>query len=238
MLWSVNDLLGFRLVCRDGDLGVVRDVYIDGDAWAVRYFAADTGRWLGGRRVLVSPIAVDEVDLANDVITTRLTREQVENSPDNGNAALTRQREVDLFNHFGWPYYWPGPYTWGASLYPAAAGMLPLAGAPPDPPEPHAGEPNLRSLREISGYEVRAANGAVGDVVDLLVHPDTWKIEMLSVRTGSLLRRKHLLVEARAIDAVEWDNDAMRARGPRERFLDAHPEQRGDRRGGELRGGE
>lgn len=63
----VEDLRGDAIVARDGRVGSLEDVYFDDERWAVRYFVVDTGNWLPGRQVLISP-------------ALNLTREQVRNA--------------------------------------------------------------------------------------------------------------------------------------------------------------
>jgi len=57
MLQSLKQLNGNKLAALDGDLGHVKDFYFDDRTWAVRYVVADTGNWLPGRMVLLSPKA-------------------------------------------------------------------------------------------------------------------------------------------------------------------------------------
>ena len=42
----------------DGEIGSVHDLYFDDQTWSVRYLVVDTGKWLSGRKVLVSPEAI------------------------------------------------------------------------------------------------------------------------------------------------------------------------------------
>ena len=51
------------------------------DTWAIRYLVVDTSPWLGGRSVLISPIALGAKAWASDRLTVALTGKQVENSP-------------------------------------------------------------------------------------------------------------------------------------------------------------
>jgi len=62
MLRSTQDLEHYSIGATDGDIGQVKDFYFDDDAWVVRYLVVDTGTWLTGRRVLVSPISLREPD--------------------------------------------------------------------------------------------------------------------------------------------------------------------------------
>jgi hypothetical protein len=55
MLLNVKDLEGFRIGASDGPVGSAKDFYFDDDAWVIRYVVVDTGTWLGGREVLISP---------------------------------------------------------------------------------------------------------------------------------------------------------------------------------------
>ena len=55
MLQSIKQLCGIKLGASDGDIGHVKDCYFDDQIWAVRYVVADTGSWLAGRQVLLSP---------------------------------------------------------------------------------------------------------------------------------------------------------------------------------------
>jgi len=55
MLRSIKQLYGNKLGASDGDLGQVKDFCFDDQNRAVRYLVADTGSWLPGRQVLISP---------------------------------------------------------------------------------------------------------------------------------------------------------------------------------------
>ena len=57
MLRRIEDLRGFELHATDGDLGAVTEFYFDDLDWTVLYMVVDSGAWLPGRRVLVSPPA-------------------------------------------------------------------------------------------------------------------------------------------------------------------------------------
>ena len=57
MLQSIKHLYGDKLGASDGEIGHVKDFYFDDQNWAVRYLVAETGSWLAGRQVLISPHA-------------------------------------------------------------------------------------------------------------------------------------------------------------------------------------
>ena len=81
MLRSINELKGFHIVATDGEIGNVEEFYFDDERWAVRYIVVNTGSWLSGRQVLISPFSVTEVDRDDRKLYVTLTKNQVEKSP-------------------------------------------------------------------------------------------------------------------------------------------------------------
>jgi hypothetical protein len=61
MLRSIHQLYENKLGASDGDIGRVKDFYFNDHTWAVRYVVADTGNWLRGRLVLISPHAFGSI---------------------------------------------------------------------------------------------------------------------------------------------------------------------------------
>jgi hypothetical protein len=81
MLRSIKQLYGGKLGALDGEIGHVKDFYFDDQNWVVRYLVADTGSWLLGRKVLISPHAFGSLDPAGKLLPVKLTRKQIEDSP-------------------------------------------------------------------------------------------------------------------------------------------------------------
>ena len=81
MLQSTKRLHGYKLGASDGAIGHVKDFYFDDRAWTVRYVVADTGSWIQGRLVLLSPRAFGKLDHDEKVLDVNLTRRQIERSP-------------------------------------------------------------------------------------------------------------------------------------------------------------
>jgi hypothetical protein len=80
MLRNSKDLDNFSIRATDGEIGKVKDMYFDDDAWVMRYFVVDTGTWLSSRKVLVSPMSVQQPDWKDKTLPTSLTQAQVANS--------------------------------------------------------------------------------------------------------------------------------------------------------------
>jgi sporulation protein YlmC with PRC-barrel domain len=82
-LVSSAELLGYGLEAPDGEIGHVEDFVVDDESWAIADMVVDTRNWFpGGKRVLVPPTAVAEIDRPAKKVRVRLTREEVRNSPE------------------------------------------------------------------------------------------------------------------------------------------------------------
>ena len=92
-MFKATDLHGVRLAAMDGPIGEVEDLFFDDELWTVRYLVVNTGGWLSGRHVLISPASVQQVDIANGRVIVILTRQQVQDSPD-VDAATVLPKEV------------------------------------------------------------------------------------------------------------------------------------------------
>lgn len=216
MLRRVEEVYGLGVEASDGDGGSVSDLYFDDQDWIVRYLVVDTGGWLGGRRVLISPVAVAETRWDERELRVRLTKSQVENSPDiNLDKPVSRQQIVDLHEYYGWPAFWGGSMTMGT----ATPGVYPMIMAGIDeieeemreegPSEKYRGDPHLRSARVVSGYGIHAVDGEIGHVTDYLVDDKGWVIRYLLVDTRDWLPGRTVLVSPRWIERVDWAETAV-----------------------------
>jgi sporulation protein YlmC with PRC-barrel domain len=221
---AMKDLKGDALRARDGDVGSVRDVYFDDERWAVRYLVVDTGAWLPGKKVLISPASLSR-DRDAEAIAVNLTREQVKAAPDiDTDAPISRRLEEAHARYYGYPYYWGGPGLWGVAPTPLAA--PPAEKAQQQPPAGYrealerdkasAERSHLRSGAEVVGYAIRAADGEIGHVEDLLVDDETWAIADMVVDTRNWLPGKKVLVPPSEVAAIDWEAREVRLRLTRE----------------------
>jgi len=106
-LRSTREVVGYSLRATDGDVGRVNDFIVDDDEWVVRYLVVDTGNWLPGRKVLISPSWVASVEWKDKDVHVDVTREQIEKSPEyDAKSAVNRQYEERLYDFLGRPKYW------------------------------------------------------------------------------------------------------------------------------------
>lgn len=206
MLHQTHDLKGYKLGARDGEIGKVTEFYFDDRNWTVRYLVADTGDWLVGRRVLLSPYALDPVKKDLEIIPVDLTKSQIENSPSlEMEQPVSRQYEMQYYPYYGWPAYWEGPFAWGASEIPYRG----EATWTQPPPTTGNENPNLRSTSEVAGYSIHAADGELGHVDDFILDDENWMIRYLIVDTRNWWPGKKVLVSTGWIERISWEDSAV-----------------------------
>jgi uncharacterized protein YrrD len=106
-LRSVREVKGYRIAARDGDIGRVDDFLIDEDSWKLLYMVVDTGSWLPGRKVLVSPTWVEEIDWNGSRVRVDLDQDTIRNSPEYDPSELPdREYENQLYEHYERDKYW------------------------------------------------------------------------------------------------------------------------------------
>jgi sporulation protein YlmC with PRC-barrel domain len=197
MVYTASELRGLAIHATTGLIGSIKDIYFDDHHWIVRYLVVETGKWLPGRQVIISPASIQSVGLATQSVHVRLTREEVENSP--GIAAhppVSRQQELRVAEYYGWPAYWLAEATMATHLVTE---------------KPH-GDPHLRSAAKVQGYHVYALDGSLGHVEDFLVDDGHWEIRYLVVDTKNWWPAKKVLIDPRAAERIDWASSAVRVK--------------------------
>lgn len=204
MLYKSIALLNYKLGALDGEIGKVKDFYFDDKYWTVRYIVADTGNWLRDRKVLISPHALVNVNENGKIINTKLTKQQIENSPSiDTNKPVSRQFEEIYHKYYGWHGYWYGPYVWGPFAYPPDdSDQLLLETISKE----KKWNPHLRSVNEVNGYHIHAKDGDIGHVYDFMIYGKTWRIHYLIVDTRNVLHGKKVLISTKWIKRVSWSS--------------------------------
>jgi hypothetical protein len=201
MLNNANKLLGRKLGSLDGEIGKVKDFYFDDHFWTIRYLVADTGGWLRGRQVLISPYALGAVNNQGQNIGINLTKQQIENSPSlESDKPISRQYEIDYNGYYGWPTYMGGPYTWGSYDYIVRDRAKWKEYAQGNDSWDH----HLRSIQAVGGYHIQATDGEIGHVEDFIIEDETWSIRYLVVGTLNWWPGKKVLVSPQWIERVSW----------------------------------
>jgi PRC-barrel domain protein len=205
MLQSIQQRYGEKLRATDGEIGHVRDFYIDDKNWAVRYLVADTGGWLAGRLVLISPHALGRLYPNGKVLLVNLTRRQIENSPSiDEHKPVSRQHEEEYHRHYGYPYYakaWP---LWGLAGYPVIVPPPRITNTRSKKVDSH-----LRSARFIKGYKVQATDGVVGELADFMIDGRRWIIREIVVEFGPWYAGKVIRIPAEKVTRISYDESTV-----------------------------
>ena len=213
MIYSIKQLYGDKLGAADGAIGAVRDFYFDDQHWAVRYLVADTGSWLTGRQVLLSPRALDQVYQPGRLVFVNLTRKQIEDSPAiETHQPVSRQYEISYYQYYGWPNYWQGDGLWGHSGYPmvsppAATAMSELAVA--NGRQPDSAAAHLRSTQAVTGYHVRGLDGVTGHVCDFMMDDHSWAIRQLVVKIGHRFSGKEVEIPTDKVLRISYEESTL-----------------------------
>src|SRR5437867_13162431 len=102
-LRSMNELRGYAIHATDSEIGAVDQFLFNDEQWTIRYLVVNTGGWLTGRLVLISPIALGTVDWKARTLDIALTSEQIEHSPDiTTDQPVSRQKEEEYFRYYGY----------------------------------------------------------------------------------------------------------------------------------------
>lgn len=198
MLHSLEHLRKYSLVNAEIQerTGSISDVLLDDHDFVARYLVVDTGDWLPGRKVLVAPEAISGADWQANRLFTDLTKKQIEQSPPlSTDAPVSQAYRRDLALYYGWSAY--------TAYHPVVGGYGPIgvAGSPPineaqdneaSATDAHLAEdssetPSLRSIREITGYDIHGTDEGVGHLEDMIVDTSGWAIRYLVVDTVNWL---------------------------------------------------
>ena len=209
MIENAKQLYGKRLGARDGDIGRVKDIYFDDLHWVVRYVVADTGSWLSGRQVLLSPRAFGALEKDDEALLIDLTRKQIENSPSiETHRPVSRQYEAEYYHYYGWPVYWVGDGFGGLGGF---SGAIPVRATDADRHHGHnqRDDVHLRSTRAVTGYRIQTAGGLVGRVHDFAIDDQTWSISELIVETGHWFAGREILISPQSIGGISYEQSTV-----------------------------
>jgi len=207
MLRNASTINDDAIEAIDGRIGTVKDFLFDDAGWVVRWLVVDTGNWLSGRRVLLPPSVLGQIDSGKKQFSIRLTLDQVCNSPEiNTQFPVSRQMESQLYEHYEWSPYWrTDSYLYG---YGDVIG-------PPDPSADRhdnlgalTGQgdvPHLRSIEAVLGYHIHARDGEIGHIDDFVIEDADWSIHFLIVDTRNWWPGKKVLISPQLARDIAWE---------------------------------
>ena len=215
MLNSILHINGSKIIAKDGEIGHVKEAYFDDDNWTIRYLVVDTGTWLSGREVLISPYAVvqplGQHPNGGKQIEVTLTQQQVTDSPTTEtHLPVSRQHEREMSRYYAFPSYWEGGELWAMSALPLVPAPLPTAVESEAEAAKRASEVpledvHLRSSANVTGYDLQATDDSIGHVSDFIFDDESWAIRYLVVDTRNWWPGgKKVLVATQWIARIDW----------------------------------
>jgi uncharacterized protein YrrD len=232
ILRSIKQLYGNKLRASDGEIGHVSDLYFDDLQWTVRYVVADTGSWIPGRLVLISPhsVGIGSLRQEGNRLPVDLTRKQIEDSPPiELHKPISLQYEEEYYRYYGWPAYpgLGGMYGGGGMSGIAGFPVVPTASQMPDEETKRRerpnndGNPHLRSTQEMDGYHIQTRDGKIGHVTDFIMDDDSWAICHLVVETGHWFADKQIAISPKQIDRISFEESKVFVNVTKEAILEA-----------------
>lgn len=169
----------------DGPKGKVRDFLFDEDRWVIRYLETDFGRLFGKKRLLIPKIFMQVPDTYNEKFPVNLVEKDIEACPDlDEEVPVSRAHESELNKHYGMENYWMYDVSAMDStiLYPPRPLKI-----PPKVPNERSLDTRLRSFDEVKGYRIKAIDGIIGHLDDIIVDDKDWQIIYIIADTSNWL---------------------------------------------------
>ena len=80
-LRSVEAVTGYHIHASDGEIGYVEDFLLQDTDWSIHNLVVDTTNWWPGKKVLIAPRSIQEIDWTDNLVNLKIDREKVKNSP-------------------------------------------------------------------------------------------------------------------------------------------------------------
>ena len=229
MLWDASAIKGYEVEASDGQIGTVSDLLFEDVDWVLRWLVVDVGHWLAGRKVLLPLSVLGPLNAELRHIKVRLTKQQVEASPDiDTDLPVSRQIEAKFDSYYSWT-----PYPGGGELPLSNAMALPFVEPLPffetrlrdladvDADLGKLRDPHLRSITSVTGYHIHATDGEIGHVEDFLVDDSDWSIRYIAVDTRNWWPGESVLISPRSVETIDWADASIHTNIDRQKIKDS-----------------
>jgi hypothetical protein len=81
-LRSAETLIGYQIQGKEeAAFGHVTDFLMDDETWGIDHVIVDTGSWLSGKKVLISPFEIENISWSDSKVFVDATKSALENAP-------------------------------------------------------------------------------------------------------------------------------------------------------------
>lgn len=100
-LRSAKNLQSYYIHALDDTIGDVEDFIVDDSNWTIHYMIVDTGKWLPGKKVILSPNLIKEINWETSEVIIKASVDQVKNSPEyDASKQLSTEYDTNLKNYY------------------------------------------------------------------------------------------------------------------------------------------
>lgn len=211
MYYFTTALHTYNIDATDGEMGRIKDLYIDDRNWKIRYAIVDTRKWLPERKVLVPPSAFIEVNEENETLEVEYDKEMIKQSPSVPEESdLTRDKENQLIKYFGWSRYWPEDVLISGDQRPIGVfhGKSERIHQGPEDFEREQfisshRDNNLRSHEEILHARIHGRDGKLGKLEDFIYDSD-WSLKYVVVSSLNPAQNEFYFYPVERVTSVDW----------------------------------
>ena len=101
-LRSFDNLRGYMIHETDGHIGEVADLIVDDASWKIDFLVVDTGTWLPGKKVLLAPHLITDLDWMTSMVTVNASKDKIKHSPEyDQNNLVTEEYQKKLNEYYG-----------------------------------------------------------------------------------------------------------------------------------------
>jgi hypothetical protein len=211
MLWNASVLKSFTIAASDGHIGTVSDFLFDDANWQIRWLVVDAGNWFSGRKVLLAPLILEQLDTKHRALTVELTMQQIMDSPEvDTELPMSRRMEIDCYIRAAWMV--PCNQTLGQK---PSENNIAI--------QQSSGDPHLRSTEAITGYYIHASDGEIGHIEGFLLRDADWSIPYVIVDTKNWWPGKKVLISPQSIREIDFTGQLVNLNIKRQTVKDSPP---------------
>jgi len=101
-LRSSAAITGYHIHALDGEIGHVEDFLLDDEDWSIHYLVIDTKNWWPGKKVLILPRTVEEIDWTESLVDLNIKRSTITDSPPyDSTTIIDADYEENFLNYYG-----------------------------------------------------------------------------------------------------------------------------------------